>query len=168
MQAAGNFNALDQAREQGFAAEAALALERARLQRLSTRERLVRLLGLDSDRGLQLPAELPALPEAPRELAGVDAQALAQRLDVQAARLALEQSARQLDLSRLSRWVSMLELGAVRNSSNEQPTQRGWEIALELPLFGPGPLPRAEALAARAAHQAADVAIQARSSARGL
>ncbi len=166
MQAAGNFNALDQAREQGFAAEAALALERARLQRLSTRERLVRLLGLENDRGLRLPAELPPLPDAPREPRDVEAQALAQRLDVQAARLALEQSARQLDLSRVTRWVSMMELGAVRNSSNEQPTQRGWEIALELPLFGPGPLPRAETLAARAAHHAADVAIQARSEAR--
>ncbi|HEY0954031.1 MAG TPA: TolC family protein, partial [Roseateles sp.] len=45
MQAVGNFNALARAREQGFAAEARLALARAEGQRLATRERLVRLLG---------------------------------------------------------------------------------------------------------------------------
>jgi outer membrane protein TolC len=60
----------------------------------------------------------------------------------------------------------MLELGTVRNTSNLEPTQRGWEVALELPLFGPGPLPKAEALAREAAHTAADAAIQARSEAR--
>ncbi|PZP31577.1 MAG: RND transporter [Roseateles depolymerans] len=166
MQAAGNFTTLDQAREQGFAAEAALALERAAQLRLSTRERLVRLLGLENDAALRLPATLPALPQAPRELPDVEAQALTLRLDVQAARLSLEQASRQLDLSRVNRWVSMLDLGVVRNSSNEQPTQRGWEIALELPLFGPGPLPRAEALAAQAVHEAAAVGLQARSEAR--
>ncbi|MGM9479611.1 TolC family protein [Roseateles sp. NT4] len=166
MQAAGNFNALSRAREQGFEAEARLALARAETQRLAARERLVRLLSLEDGQALRLPERLPELPTAPRELAGVEAQALAQRLDVRAARLSLEQSGKQLDLARATRWVSMLELGTVRNSSNEQPTQRGWEVALELPLFGPGPVPKAEALAREAAHIAADTAIQARSEAR--
>lgn len=166
MQVAGNFNDLSRAREQGFETEARLALARADAQRLVTRERLVRLLGLQDGRALRLPAHLPALPATPRELPDVEAQALAQRLDVQASRLALDQAARQLDLARTTRWVSMLELGTVRNGSNQQPTQRGWEVTLELPLFGPGPQPRAEALAAQAAHEAADTALQARSEAR--
>ena len=46
-----------------------------------------------------------------------------------------------------TRWVSMLELGSLRKSDSQQPAQRGWEVALELPLFGPGPVPKAEALA---------------------
>jgi outer membrane protein TolC len=166
MQTAGNFNALTRAREQGFETEARLALARAETQRLAARERLVRLLGLEDGNALRLPGRLPELPATPRQQADIEAQALAQRLDVQAARLLLEQSARQLDLARATRWVSMLELGTVRNTSNQQATQRGWEVALELPLFGPGPLPKAQALAREAAHLAADTAIQARSEAR--
>ncbi|MEO6278521.1 TolC family protein [Roseateles sp.] len=166
MQAAGNFNALTRAREQAFEAEARLALGRAEQQRMAARERLVRLLGLEDGTPLRLHECLPELPAAPREPADLEALALSQRLDVQAARLTLEQAARQTDLARTTRFVSMLELGTVRNSSNEQPTQRGWEVALELPLFGPGPLPRAEALARQAAHEAADTAIRARSEVR--
>lgn len=168
MQAAGNFNALARAREQGFATEARLALARAEAQRLAARERLARLLslsGTDAAR-LRLPEQLPELPGAAREQPDVETLALTQRLDVQAARLALEQASRQTRLAQTTRWVSMLELGSVRNSSNEAPTQRGWEVTLELPLFGPGPLPRAEALASVAAHQAADTALRARSEVR--
>lgn len=168
MQAVGNFNALTRAREQGFAAEARLALARAEAQQLAARERLVRLLGLwgADATALRLPERLPELPATPREQPDVEALALAQRLDVQAARLTLEQAGRQLDLARTTRWVSMLELGTVHNSANEAPTQRGWEVALELPLWGPSPLPRADALAAQAAHEAADTAIRARSEVR--
>ncbi|RZL34071.1 MAG: TolC family protein, partial [Rubrivivax sp.] len=166
MQAAGNFNALTRAREQAFAADAQLALARADVQRQSARERLVRLLGLHDGAALRLPDHLPELPAAPSERSDLEALALSQRLDVQAARLTLEQAARQADMARTTRFVSMLELGTVRNSSNEQATQRGWEVALELPLFGPGPLPRAEALAREAAHEAADAALRARSQVR--
>lgn len=168
MQAAGNFNALARAREQAFAADARLGLARAESQRLAARERLVRLLGLSSAEAaaLRLPERLPELPAAPRELAGAEALALSQRLDVQAARLRLEQASRQVEAGRINRFVSMLELGVVRNSSNEAPTQRGWEVTLELPLFAPGPLPRAQALAREAAHDAADTGIRARSEVR--
>jgi outer membrane protein TolC len=166
MQAAGNFNTLAQAREQSFESEARLMLARAEAQRLAARERLVRLLGLENGTALRLPERLPELPTAPREQADVEQLALTQRLDVQAARLSLERAARQLDVASTTRWVSMLALGTVRNASNEMPTQRGWEVALELPLFGPGPLPKAQALAREAAHTAADAGIQARSEAR--
>jgi outer membrane protein TolC len=168
MQAAGNFNALARAREQSFATEARLALARAEAQRLAARERLVRLLSLSGEQAaaLKLPERLPELPATAREPGDVEALALSQRLDVQAARLTLDQAARQADLARTTRWVSMLELGTVRNGSNEAPTQRGWEIALEVPLFGPGPQPRAQALAAVAAHDAADAALRARSEVR--
>lgn len=168
MQAAGNFNALARAREQGFATEARLALARAQAQQLAARERLARLLGLTGSEvsALRLPPRLPDLPAALRDAGDVDALALSQRLDVQAARLHLEQAARQARLADTTRWVSMLELGTVRNTSNEALTERGWEVALEVPLFGPGPLPRARALADLAAHEAADTALRARSEVR--
>ncbi|HEY0955971.1 MAG TPA: TolC family protein, partial [Roseateles sp.] len=108
----------------------------------------------------------PALPAAAREQPDIETLALSQRLDVQAARLRLEQAARQVDAGRINRFVSMLELGVAHNSSNEAPVQRGWEVTLELPLFGAGPLPRAQALAREATHDAADTAIRARSEVR--
>ena len=48
---------------------------------------------------------------------------------------AAEQTASNLGLTRTTRFVNVLELGVMRNSSNEAPTQRGWEIGFELPLF---------------------------------
>ena len=62
----------------------------------------------------------------------------------------------------------MLELGLVRNSSNEAPTQKGWEIGLELPLFdwGGARVARAEAVYMQALHRAAETAINARSEVR--
>lgn len=168
MQAAGNFNALAQAREQNFAAEARLGFARAQAQQLAARERLARLLGLTSAQTarLQLPDRLPPLPDDAMRSVDIETRALTQRLDVQAARAALEQAARQTALARTTRWVSMLELGVVSNSASGAPVQRGWAVALELPLFGNGPLPRAEALAREASHAAAATALRAASEAR--
>ena len=50
----------------------------------ATRERLARLMGLwGEDLAFQLPDRLPDLPKAPREGGDLEAQAMAQRLDVQ-------------------------------------------------------------------------------------
>ena len=173
MEQAGNFNRLARAREQGFQAEAALALARAEQRQRATRERLTRLLGLWGEQtAFRLPARLPDLPAAPREQPDIERQALAQRLDVQAARLAAEQTARNLGLTRATRFVNVLELGladvAVTDQGVRQPGARGWEVTLELPLFDAGQarVARAEALYRQALHRAADVAIQARSEVR--
>ena len=165
----GNFNKLQQAREQAFYADAALNLVRAQQQALATRERLTRLLGLWGEQTtFRLPERLPDLPPQPRELPDIERTALTQRLDVAAARAAVEQTAQQLGLTRTTRFINVLELGAQRNSSNEAPTQRGWEIALELPLFdwGQARVARAEGVYMRALHEAAETAINARSEVR--
>lgn len=90
------------------------------------------------------------------------------RLDVQGAKLAAEQTARNLGLTRTTRFVNVLELGLIRNSSNEEPTQRGWEIGFELPLFdwGGARVARAEAVYMQTVHRAAETAINARSEVR--
>ena len=94
--------------------------------------------------------------------------ALEQRLDVQGARLATAQTASNLGLTRTTRFVNVLELGLARNSSNEAPTQRGWEIGFELPLFdwGGARVARAESVYMQALHHAAQTAIDARSEVR--
>ena len=169
MEQVGNFNKLQRAREQSFYANAALQLARGEQAQRSTRERLVRLLGLwGAQTQFALPERLPDLPPSPLELPDVEQVALAQRLDVQGARQAAEMTASNLGLTRTTRFVNVLELGLARNSSNEAPTQRGWEIGFELPLFdwGGARVARAEAIYMQTLHRAAETAINARSEVR--
>ena len=169
MEQVGNFSKLQRAREQSFYADAALNLARAEQAQRATRERLTRQLGVwGAQTEFSLPARLPDLPAQARELPDIERMAMAQRLDVQGARLALEQTARNLGLTRATRFVNVLEVGAVRNSSNEAPTQRGWEIGLELPLFdwGDARVARAEGVYRQSFNRAAETAVNARSEVR--
>ena len=169
MEQVGNFNKLQRAREQVFYADASLNLARAEQAQRSTRERLTRLLGAwGTQTSFTLPARLPDLPKDAMELPDIERAALAQRLDVQGARLAAEQTARNLGLTRTTRFINVLELGLMRNSSNEEATQRGWEVGFELPLFdwGGARVARAEAVYMQTVHRAAETAINARSEVR--
>ena len=169
MAAVGNFNKLQQAREQGFYADAALNLARAQQAQTATRERLTRLMGLwGAQTQFSLPNRLPDLPKAALDQPDIERVAMAQRLDVQGARLAAEQTAKNLGLTKVTRFVSVLEVGLMRNSSNEAPTQRGWEIGIELPLFdwSGARVARAEAVYMQALHRTAETAINARSEVR--
>ena len=169
MEQVGNFNKLQRAREQSFYANAVLQLARAEQAQRSKRERLVRLLGVwGMQTQFSLPARLPDLPPSPVELPDVEQVALAQRLDVQGAKLAVEQTASNLGLTRTTRFVNVLELGVMRSSSNEAPSQRGWEIGFELPLFdwGDARVARAESIYMQTLHRAAETAINARSEVR--
>jgi len=169
MEQVGNFTRLQRAREQSFHADAALNLARAEQAGRATRERLIRLLGLwGAQTQFTLPERLPDLPPELADRPDIERVALAQRLDVQGARLAAEQTARNLGLTKTTRFINVLELGVVRNSSNEAPTQRGWEIGVELPLFdwGSARVARAEGVYMQAVHRAAETAINARSEVR--
>lgn len=168
--AVGNWSKLDYAREQAFYAETTAQLAHARQAEVSSRERLSRLMGLRGEAlGFALPERLPELPAAPR-IAGEDleAQALAQRLDVQAARKEVEALAQALGLVRATRYIGMLDLGVHSNSASGEPRQRGWEIELGLPLFdfGGARAARAERQYMQAVDRALDIAIQARSEVR--
>ncbi|HEY6134593.1 MAG TPA: TolC family protein [Rubrivivax sp.] len=169
MEQVGNFNKLQRAREQVFYADAALNLAHAEQAQRAARERLTRLLGLwGPQAGFKLPERLPDLPPAPIDLPDAESLAMAQRFDVQGARLAAEETAKNLGLTSSTRFINVLELGVVQNRSNEEPTQRGWEIGLELPLFdwGDARVARAEGLYMQALHRAAETAINARSEVR--
>jgi outer membrane protein TolC len=166
---AGNWNKLQQAREQSFYADAAVNLARAEQTRGVARERLTRLMGLWGQRTqFRLPDRLPDLPNAPNELPDIEQTALTQRLDVQAARLATEQLAKNLGLTRATRFVNVLEVGAVNNSYNDAHNQRGYTVSIELPLFdwGDAHVAKAEALYMQAVNRTAQTAIDARSEVR--
>jgi outer membrane protein TolC len=170
MAAVGNWPKLAQAREQAFYAEATAQLARARQAETATREQLARLMGLwGEDLRFGLPERLPELPKEPREFgAELEAQALAERLDVQAARRENEAVARSLNLTKVTRFVSLLEFGLLSKSETGRPRQRGWEIELGIPLFdfGTARNARAERLYMQSVNRVAEAAIQARSEVR--
>ncbi len=164
----GNWSKLRQAREHAFYADAALAVARAEGEKIQARERLVRLLGLNSADQLSLPERLPALPQALPVLSNVEQQAMASRLDLQMMKLQTEALAKNLGLTRSTRLVNVLELGVINNSSNEAPLQRGYEISFELPLFdwGQSRVVAAESRYRQALERARETAVNARSEVR--
>ncbi len=171
MARAGNWSALARAREQGFYADASLAVARAEQAASSSRERLTRLLGLwgSAAAGLALPPRLPDLPAMAQERPDIEREALAQRLDVRAAVLETQALAANLDLAKATRFVSVLEVGVSREQEGRgEPWVRGYELALELPLFdwGTARLSRAEAAYRQSFDRAAQAAIDARSEVR--
>jgi outer membrane protein TolC len=164
----GNWSKLKQAREQSFYADAALAVARAEQAKGQTRERLVRLMGLPGADRLQLPDRLPDLPETLPRLPDVEQQAMASRIDLQTTRLQTEALAKNLGLTRSTRFINVLELGIVNNGSNEEPQQRGYEISFELPLFdwGQTRVVQAESRYRQALERARETAVNARSEVR--
>jgi outer membrane protein TolC len=170
MLAAGNWSALQQAREQAFHADAVAQLARARQASVAEREKLIRLMGLARDQGVTLPDRLPDLPAAPRAIDDAETQAMANRLDILMAEKELAGLASSLRLTRVTRFVNLLDVSYLHNNSTGLHAERakGYEIALEVPLFdfGGARVARAEAMYMQAVQRAAAGAIDARSQVR--
>ena len=64
----------------------------------------------------------------------LEAQALRQRLDVQAARREAAGLAASLDLTKVTRYVNLIEVGALRNSETGQEDQRGCRVGTAVSL----------------------------------
>jgi len=192
MVAAGNWPRLSQLREEAFMADTRTRLQRAELTATATRERLARLIGLadvsggaggnanatpsaaqgqpaaDADLLPHLPDRLPPLPAAALDLPGAEQSALDHRLDVQAARFDADVTARDLGLTRATRWINVAEVGYVNQSKPGEARQNGYEISVELPLFDQGDsrLARAEAVYWQRVQNVARVVVDARSQVR--
>jgi outer membrane protein TolC len=115
-----------------------------------------------------LPERLPDLPVVADERSDIEQRAMQSRLDVAGAKQNAESLAANLGLSKATRFVNVMELGVSRETSNEAPTRRGYEVLLELPLFdwGTSRIAKAEALYMQALDRAAETAINARSEVR--
>lgn len=171
MVAAGNWNVLDQAREQSFYTDAAQRLTRAGLADAFAREKLLRLMGLPAEQpGFQLGERLPELPQSIEDLPDVEQAVLQNRIDLRLQRMQLDELARSLRLTRATRFVNVLDAGPtrVRQGPDGAPYERGYEVILEIPLFdGGGPrVRRAEALYSQAAERFTQAAVDARSQIR--
>lgn len=140
MQQVGNFTKLQAARQHLFYGDATSRLAAARQAAVSTRETLVRQLGLTDAqaRALKLPDRLPELPKAPKGPEEVSKALVAQRLDARLARLELEAAGRSRGVDLVTNLVDV-ELAARHDTrfegSGEKSTTRGWELDVRLPLF---------------------------------
>jgi outer membrane protein TolC len=169
MAQAGNFNALQRAREQAFYADATLNLARAQHANLVARERLTRLLGLWGEQTrFVLPERLPDLPPTTQPPEDIEQRAMAQRLDVLSAKLGADKMAKNLGLTRVTRFLNVLDLGLVRKNSDAGRAEIGYEVSLELPIFdwGESRIAKAEAFYMQALNHAAETAVNARSEVR--
>jgi outer membrane protein TolC len=166
---AGNFNQLAQMREQAFYSDATSQLARAQHQALAERERLTRLLGLAQDQlDFRLPERLPDLPKEPAESGDAEQIAIDKRLDVWMSKRSTESVAKSLGLTKVTRFVNVLDAGYANKSQTGEGSRNGYQIQLELPLFdfGSARVARAEATYMQAVNRTAAIATNARSEVR--
>lgn len=149
MQAVGNFSTLARARQQAFYANAATALAMSEHAALSTRENLVRVLGLDDAQAaqLKLPERLPDLPKAKKSAPEISQIAAASRIDIRLAEAEFSAAASAQGLTVVSSFTDV-EVDAKRsttfdNAAGTRSTSRGAEISIRLPLFDWGDSQRA-------------------------
>lgn len=170
----GALNKLDQAREQVFYAETTADLATLRQDATSSRERLVRLLGLwDGDVGIRLPQKLPALPQRPRSLPRIEVDAVGHRIDLQIARIQLGALAKSLDLTEASRFVTMLDVAGIDRKTRDPDTppfrERGFDVQFQIPIFDGGEVRVRQAVETynQAFNLLTEKAVNVRSEARG-
>lgn len=134
---AGNMNDLALSTELSLAAQSTLDRRRADGEATVAREKLTRLMGLWGPRtGWKLGPRLPELPAEEASLEHLESAAIAQRLDVGAARRNVEAMGYALTLARTTRWVGTVNVGveAGRLRHNKR-FSFGPSVALEIPLF---------------------------------
>lgn len=148
MQAVGNFNKLNRARQQLFYADASTRLAVAELDAAARREELIRLLGLSDEQAqkLNLPDRLPDLPQQPLAPSALTSALLEKRLDVQLAKAQLNAASREQGLGNVASFTD-IELGLKRDTAYDKADgdvakARGFELDVRLPIFDWGNLKR--------------------------
>jgi outer membrane protein, multidrug efflux system len=153
MARAGNWSKLNQAKEQAMLLDAATMQAKAENTAFSEREKLIRLMGLWGDQTrFKLPDRLPDLPKEVRDSQGIEAQALAQRLDVRAAAQQADYVAKSQGFVRAAGFINALDLKLIRETTTDTTTGdkerlRGWELELPIPIFDWGGAANAKAQA---------------------
>jgi outer membrane protein TolC len=141
LQSAGNFNKLQRARQQAFYADAATQWAAAQHAATSTREELIRLLGLTDiqAQALMLPDRLPDMPKEPLSPDEVSKTASSGRLDIKLAQAEFDSASKAQGLNILTGFTD-IELGlrhntVFDNAQGQSTTKRGYEVSVRLPVF---------------------------------
>jgi cobalt-zinc-cadmium efflux system outer membrane protein len=168
---AGNITDLALSQQQATYNAARLALATAENEQREHREKLNRLLSLwGPDTAWKLAEGLPVLPEGDVPLRGLESLAVAQRLDLAAARAELESMVRALGLTKSYRFIGALEFGVDTEHNPDHSNVTGPTFRLELPLFNQGQarIAKGEAELRRAERKLEGLAIDIRSDVRAL
>ncbi|WP_229008770.1 TolC family protein [Methylophilus sp. Leaf408] len=165
----GNWNRLEQIREQSFYADAALEYANARNAEVKAYEALARQLGVKVSE-IKIQSRLPDLPKSLSELQAFEQNAYEQRLDLLVKRSEMDALANQLGLTKTTRFINVIELGPARvlEGRRGEPYKKGIDISFEIPLFdwSQAKVPRAESMYMQSAQEAAQLVINAQSEIR--
>lgn len=165
----GNWNRLEQTREQSFYADAALEYANAKNTEVRAYEALARQLGVPVSK-INIQSRLPDLPKSLAELQAFEQNAYEQRLDLLMKRAEMAALAKQLRLTKTTRFINVIELGPARvlEGRRSEPYKKGIDISFEIPLFdwGQAKVPRAESIYMQSVYQTAQLVINAQSEIR--
>ena len=147
-QQAGNVNQLTVQIDAAAASEAHIAAQRARGELVDARARLQSLLGLGpSESHWTVPPTLPELPATETPVTALQSLAMAQRLDLVAARTHVSTLEEQLKVTHRFRYLGASVVGAAGEREADGTWRIGPSASLTIPLFnqGQGALARAAA-----------------------
>ena len=134
---AGNTSDLELANQQGSYEQSRLEVAQTQLQVRRDRERLNRLLGLwGAQTNWTMADHLPELPGSDGSLRSLESRAVAQRLDLQAARMQLDLIGQSLALRTRTRYMpAEIRIGVSSEKETEGQRVTGPTLDLELPIF---------------------------------
>ena len=168
----GAMSKLEQAREHVFYAEISGQVAGARLRQRVDRERLIRTLGTwGMDTAFRLPDKLMALPSKPKTLTWVESEAVRRRVDLVIARMEIDILAKELGLTRKTRFINALEVAGVSTTEKdevEKVSRRGFDVDFQIPIydFGDSRVRLAEETYMRSVNRLLERAVNVRSEAR--
>ncbi|MGC2578034.1 MAG: TolC family protein [Terrimicrobiaceae bacterium] len=168
---AGNITDLALLQLQASYSQGRLDIAKAETDLRDKREELTRLLGLwGSQTGWQIQGDIMPIPDSEFSVKALESLAVAQRLDLRAAHRDLTSIVTALGLTRIYRWVPVLEFGFAGERDIEGALNMGPSFRLEIPIFNQGQsrLARLRAELRRAENQLASLAVEIRSQTREL
>jgi cobalt-zinc-cadmium efflux system outer membrane protein len=138
---AGNISDLDFATQQAASAQGQVDVLQTQAQLRADRERVNRLLGLSEDEETRwrTAGQLPAIPSREPALKNLETLAIAQRLDLAAARQNADAIGQALALRTKTRYLPLgLKLGVNTERDSDRQRVTGPTLDLELPIFDQG------------------------------
>jgi cobalt-zinc-cadmium efflux system outer membrane protein len=137
---AGNTSDLELANQEGSYEQSRLEVAQTELQVRRDRERLNRLLGLwGANASWTMGDHLPELPGSEGSLQKLESRAIAQRLDLQAARVQLDLIGQSLALRTKTRYLPAgIKIGVDTERETDSQRVTGPILDLELPIFNQG------------------------------
>ena len=167
---AGNTSDLELANQQGSYEQSRLEVAQTELQVRRDRERLNRLMGVwGANTKWTMNDHLPELPGSEGSLQHLESRAIAQRLDLQAARMQLDLVGQSLALRTKTRYLpAEIKVGVDTEKEPDGQRVTGPTLDLELPVFnqGQGEIAKLTAQYRQAQHELEAMAVNIRSEVR--